>query len=142
MNLTRLAASAAVITILSVGCASAKPAKVSADVNLRKAPNTDSEILTLIPKGTKINVLRCAGGWCQVSWNGHEGFAIARNLGMARARPPRGPGGEYEYGPPGAYGPGPYYGPPGYYGYGPYYRGPYWGPGYGGGPGWGWRRRW
>jgi hypothetical protein len=112
-------------------------------VNLRKAPNTESEILTLIPKGTKIDVLRCAEGWCQVSWNGHQGFAIARNLGMARARPARPPGGggEYEDGPPGPYGPGPY-GPPGYYGYGPYYPGPYWGPGYGWGGGWGWRRRW
>lgn len=144
MNLARVAAGAALVTVLSIGCASAKPAKVSADVNLRKAPNTDSEILTLIPKGTKVDVGKCTNGWCQVSWNGQEGFAIAKNLGMARVRRPRGPGpgGEYEedYGPPGPYGPGPY-GPPGYYG-DPYYPGPYWGPRYGWGPGWGRRRGW
>jgi uncharacterized protein YraI len=148
MSFARVAASAAILTILSIGCALAKPATVSADVNLRKAAGTDSEVLTLIPKGSKVEVGKCTNGWCQVTWNSQDGYAIARNLGLGGTRVaggyrrmyPPGEGGDDGYGPP-MYGPGPGYGPPPpYYGYGPYGYGPYYGP-YGG-PGWGWRGGW
>jgi len=56
-----------------------------ADTNLRKAPRTDSEILMLIPKGTVVEVGDCRGAWCRVSWSGHDGYAIGRNLGIAAA---------------------------------------------------------
>jgi hypothetical protein len=145
MSITRVAASAAILTILSIGCALAKPATVSADVNLRKAAGTDSEVLTLIPKGSKVEVGKCTNGWCQVTWNGQDGYAIARNLGLGGTRVAGGyrrmypPGGEDDgYVP---YGPGPGYPPPPpYYGPGPYYHGP--GPYYGWGPRWGWRGGW
>src|SRR5882724_4406863 len=113
MNFARVGTLATILTILSIGCALAKPAAVSADVNLRKAPGTGSEVLTLIPKGTKVEVGKCNNGWCQVTWNGQEGFAIARNLGLgtrtaARRRPPGGyvPDDDDGYEP--AYGPGYY----------------------------------
>jgi hypothetical protein len=148
MSFARVAISAAVLTILPIGCALAKPATVSADVNLRKAAGTNSEVLALIPKGSKVEVGKCTNGWCQVTWNGQDGYAIARNLGLGGPRVAGGyrrmysPGANDEddgYGPP-MYGPGPGYGPPpAYYGYGPYY-GPYWGPGWGWRGGWG--RRW
>jgi hypothetical protein len=144
MNFARLAASAAILTTLSVGCAAAKPATVAAEVNLRKGPGTDSEILTLIPKGTTVEVGTCTNGWCQVTWNGMDGYSIATNLGLGAA-PVRRPGvvGQGGY-PPDAYPPPPGYvvGPPVYYGPGPYYYG--YGPYYGGyyGRGWGGRRRW
>jgi hypothetical protein len=120
---------------------------VSAKVNLRSGPGTDSEVLATIPAGSAVQVGKCEGEWCAVTWNGQSGYAIARNLNLGGPRQagayPRPPGGYpegTEY-PPGAYGPG--YAPGYVYGppvvYGPaYYYGPrtyYYG-------GWGWRRHW
>jgi hypothetical protein len=133
--------------------ARARPAAVAATVNLRSGPGTDSEIITTIPAGSTVRVTGCSGEWCEVTWNGRSGFAIARNLSIGAPRQagaygpqPRYAGG---YGPqpgyPDGYGPEPgvVYGAPGYYAppavvYGPTYYGPrvYYGPG------WGWRRRW
>jgi uncharacterized protein YraI len=135
MSFVRIAASAAIFTLLSAACATAKPVTLAADTNLRKAPGTDSEVLTLMPKGTTVEVGKCSNGWCETSLDGKDGFAIAQNLGMAPRRAPRVVEEEVEYAPPPVYGPRPayVYGPPVYYGYGPYY-------GYYGG--WGWGRRW
>jgi hypothetical protein len=147
MNVARLAVGAAILSCLAVDLAAAKPATVAAEVNLRKAPGTDSEIITLIPKGTMVEVGTCTNGWCMVSWNGQDGYSIATNLGLGpppvRRRPPPD---QYDYPPPaGTYGPPGYVaGPPVYYEYGPpvyyspYYR-PYYGYGWRGG---GWRHRW
>jgi hypothetical protein len=138
----------------------ARSAAVTATVNLRGGPGTDQEIITTIPAGSAVQVTSCTGEWCEVTWNGRSGYAIARNLSIGGARQagaygprpgyaggaPRQAGG---YGPQpgyaGGYGPEPpaVYGAPGYYAppavvYGPtYYR-----PGVYYGPGWGWRRRW
>jgi hypothetical protein len=60
-----------------------KPLTTISETNLRKAPRTDSEILTVIPKGTSVLVSDCRGGWCEVSWNKRVGYAIGRNLGLA-----------------------------------------------------------
>jgi uncharacterized protein YraI len=138
MSFVRIAASAAVFALLPVAGAIAKPVTTSADTNLRKSPGTSSEVLTLIPKGTSVEVGKCTNGWCQTSLNGQDGYAIAQNLGMAPRRAPREPVVEEEVeevGPP-IYGPRYVVGPPVYYGYGPYY-GFYGGGGY---RGWGWRR--
>lgn len=156
MTSVKAAASAASLMLLMVGVAAAKPVTTTADTNLRKEANTTSPILTLVPKGTSVEVGTCTNGWCAVTSNGQDGFIIARNLGMgpppappqARAPRPRRPAvvGEEMDAPnaPVYYEPGgPAYvvGPPPvvYYGYGPYY-GPYYGRG------WGWRggywRRW
>ena len=59
MNLARLAASVAATAVLATSLAAAKPATVAADVNLRKGPGTDSEIVTLVPKGTMVEVGTC-----------------------------------------------------------------------------------
>jgi uncharacterized protein YraI len=145
MSFVRIAASAVIFTALSAACATAKPIVTTGDTNLRKAPGTASPVLTLIPKGTSVEVGPCTNGWCQASFDGQDGYVIGQNVGMAAARrpPPRGPmvaDGEVVdegYGPPPVvYGPRPYYYGygPGYYGYGPYYRG--WGWGWGGG--WRW----
>jgi hypothetical protein len=152
MNFARLAASAAIVTVLTtlgVDLAAAKPATVASDVNLRKGPGTDSKIITLIPKGTMVEVGNCTNGWCQVSWNGQDGYSIATNLGLGGPPPVRRRpvADAYDYPPPpDTYGPPPGYvvGPSVYYGgpvyYGPYYGRPYYGPGWRGG--WGWRRHW
>ena len=148
MSFVRIAASAALVTLLSAAGATAKPIATTADTNLRKSAGTDSQVLTLIPKGTTVEIGKCSNGWCEASLNGQDGFVIAQNVGMAPARrpPPREPGGVVEeeiddgYGPPVRY-----YGAPVYYGYGPYYGygyGPYYGYGWGYRAGWGWGRRW
>jgi uncharacterized protein YraI len=140
MSLARIAASAAIFTLLSAVCATAKPIATRTETNLRKEPGTKSEVVTLIPKGTTVEVGKCSNGWCQASLNGQDGYVIARNVGMAPVRrpPPRGAQVYDEevddYGPPPAY-----YGPPVYYGY--YGPRPYYGYGWG----WahyGWGRRW
>jgi uncharacterized protein YraI len=143
MNLARLAGSVAIFTALATGVAAAKTVIVAAEVNLRKGPGTDSEIITLIPKGTMVEVGTCTNGWCMVSYDGMDGYSIAPNLGLA-PRPVRRPP-DYDYPPPpGVYPPPPAYvvGPPVYYDpppYGPYYYRPYYGGWRGG---WGWRHRW
>lgn len=146
MNVARVAAGAAVLMVIAVDLAAAKPVTVVAEVNLRKGPGTDSEVLTLIPKGTMVEVGTCTNGWCQVSYNGQDGYSIAPNLGLAPRPAPRPPTGDVaDYPPPpGVYPPPPAYvvGPPVYYGPPAVYYGPccYGGPYYRGG--WGWRHRW
>jgi uncharacterized protein YraI len=150
MNYAGIAASAAIFTLLSTVAATAKPITTTGDTNLRKSPGTSSEVLTLIPKGTSVEVGNCTNGWCQVSLNGQDGYVIAQNLGMAARRASRRPAdveeeADEEIGPP-VYGPGRAYvvGPPAYYGYGPYYYdyGPYYGFYGGWGYSRGWGRRW
>jgi hypothetical protein len=150
MSIVRVAA-AAVIGALSVADAAAKSATVTAEVNLRKGPGTDTEVLTLIPKGSTVEVDKCEKGWCQVKFNDLDGYSIAQNLGLGGPRPVRRPVGPPGYGPPGygpeGYGPQPGYGPQVVYGPGPaYVVGPpppayyYYGPGPYWGPYWRWRR--
>lgn len=122
----------------------ARSALVTANVNLRRGPGTDSEILTTIPGGSPVRITNCSGEWCAVMWNGRRGYAIARNLytgGPRPARQYRVPPGyaaevDDEPGPPVVYGPPAYYPPPVILGPG------YYTPGYYYGPGWGWRRTW
>jgi hypothetical protein len=108
----------------------AKSAAVISSVNLRSGPGTDQEIIATIPAGSRVRVDGCTGEWCEVTWNGQSGYAIARNLsiGAPRQARPYGPQPGYAggYGPPpgaGGYGPQPGaggYGPqPGTGGYGP-----------------------
>src|SRR5690242_5403552 len=110
MSLARIAASAAIFTLLSATGATAKPIAVSTDTNLRKSAGTDGEVVTLIPKGTTVEIGKCNNGWCAASLNGQDGFVIARNVGMApvRGAPPRGRAvveGEIVDEPPVVYGP-------------------------------------
>ena len=128
MRFVRAAASAAIVTLASVACATAKPIATTAETNLRKSPGTDSEVLTLIPKGTTVEIGKCSNGWCAASLDGKDGYVIGRNVGMGPRPAPFRPQvyeEEVVAGPPGPpvyYRPYPYYG---YYGYRPW--------------GWGWR---
>jgi hypothetical protein len=138
MNLARAAAGAAILLLLSADLAAARPVAVISDVNLRRGPSTDTDVITLIPKGTVVEVGSCTNGWCQVSLGPNTGFSIANNLGLGPIRRPLPPPVEGEYPPPPAVvypPPAVVVGPPVVYApyYGPYY-GPYWRGG--------WRRRW
>jgi uncharacterized protein YraI len=88
MPLPRLMLSAALLAAMSAAAA-AKPVTLSAETNLRKAPGTKSEAIGLMPKGTEVEVGECDSGWCKVTWDGQEGYAIARNLGMVVPGAPR-----------------------------------------------------
>ena len=89
--------------------------------------------MTTIPAGAPVNVSGCRVGWCQVTFQGQNGYVIATSLGQRPPAPPR------PYPPPPPVYPSPY--PPPYYGPYPYR---YYGPG----PYWrhrgyyGWRRHW
>lgn len=109
----------------------AKPAYVPSTVNLRSGPGTDKDILGKIPSGSLIDVGECTAGWCAVTWQDKNGYAIQTAIDFTGRVPPRRvsrpryyveePPIYYEVPPPPVY-------------YGPYYRrhyfGPYWGPRY------------
>ena len=137
MRFAGAAAYAAIVTLLSTGAATARPIATLAETNLRKAAGTDSEVVALIPKGTTVEIGKCSSGWCEASFDGKDGFVIARNVGLAPPQAPRrGPPQVYyeeevAVRPPAVYRPAPYFYRP-YYPYGYYYR-PW---------GWGWGWRW
>jgi Bacterial SH3 domain len=70
-------------------------AVAAATVNLRSGPGTDSELVATIPAGSRVQVGECNGEWCAVTWDGHNGYAIARNLSSGGA--PRQAGGYPAY---------------------------------------------
>jgi len=77
---------ATVAVIALTAAASAKPVTLSSETNLRAAPGTKSDLVTAMPKGAAIEVGDCDAGWCKVSYDGKDGFAIERNLGTAPAQ--------------------------------------------------------
>ena len=44
------------------------------NLNLRKEPNTTCEVITSLPKGTKVELVEELDGWFKVIYNGHEGY--------------------------------------------------------------------
>src|ERR1700674_5994328 len=93
MHLARLTLCAATVLTLSAEYVAARPVTTVAETNLRKGPATNSEVVTLIPKGSAVDVDKCSNGWCTVTWNDQTGFAFAGNimgpvLGGARPRRP------------------------------------------------------
>jgi hypothetical protein len=101
------------LAALSSGAVAAAPALVMDDLNLRAGPGFEYGIITAMPAGIIVDAGNCAYGWCQVTFNGINGYADYNWLDFARATAP-------------------VVGPPAYWSsYRPYR--PY--PGYGYGPG-------
>lgn len=125
-RLARVAVCVAAFGVMFAELAHAGPARVASNTNLRQGPGVSFAIITTVPGGTVVDVIRCGGEWCNVMAGSQPGYMIARNLGMGgpvrvvRSLPP----------PVVVVGP-----PPVYYGYGPYY-----GPGFYYGPRRYWRR--
>jgi uncharacterized protein YraI len=145
MTSTRLTTCVAALILLSAASASAEPAYVPSTVNLRTAAGTTNEIVTKIPGGSLVDVASCTDGWCEVTWKGKNGFAIAtaldrsgrvpagRPVAVGRPLPVAGPA-------PLVVEPAPVVvGGPLYYPYRPYYGYGYYGPRYYGYRRW---RRW
>ena len=153
MTLGKITASAAMLLALSAVGAAAAPALATNNVNLRQGPGTTYTVIMTIPGGSNVDVSGCSGQWCQVTFQGQNGYAIATSFDQGGGAPP--PAGYAAAPPPGYAGPPPgvypdapipvspigpppigppiYVGPPPpvYYFYGNGY-GPYYGP-YGGG---------
>ena len=49
----------------------------TSEIRLRKEPNTNCEVLTKIPAGTKLTLLEELEGWYKVSYEGMEGYISA-----------------------------------------------------------------
>ena len=93
MQIKHLALAAGLL-LISAGAASAAPALVTGDLNLRSGPGTNFRVITVLPGGATVNVVDCGGGWCRVAWRGGDGFASRSYLDLggpryAAAPPPR-----------------------------------------------------
>jgi Bacterial SH3 domain len=117
ISVGRLCVSAGLAAALlagSVDLASAAPARVNSNTNLRQGPGTSFTVVTTVPGGSIVEVSRCAGEWCTAHWRGRVGYMIATNLDL-RPGPVAPPPVVYSdpliYGPPYVYGPRIYIGP-------------------------------
>jgi uncharacterized protein YraI len=79
----RLPAALLLIGIGAVLSRCSEAATTKMDARLRTAPGNDRQIVTLIPRGSVVKLSKCAHGWCQVSWHGQTGYALAKNFGIA-----------------------------------------------------------
>ena len=68
------------------GCSDA--AIVTTEVKLQKIAADKSEVLATIPKGGTVKVSGCSNGWCFASWDGREGYILAKyvRVGGAKSR--------------------------------------------------------
>lgn len=62
--------------------ASAAPAQVTANVNLRTGPSTQYYPILVLPAGVGVEVYGCLAGytWCDVSWGNNRGWVSSRYL--------------------------------------------------------------
>lgn len=51
-------------------------------LNVRRDPNTDSEVLGQLPYGTTVDVLDTADGWCRISYNGVPAYVSAQYVSL------------------------------------------------------------
>ena len=58
----------------------AVPMKTTSNVNLRTEPNTDCEILVVIPKGTEVQKLSEKDGWAKITYEEKTGYVSAEYL--------------------------------------------------------------
>jgi Bacterial SH3 domain len=106
MTFGRTAAAAGVLLALSAASAAAAPALATNNVNLRQGPGTTYTVIMTIPGGSNVDVGGCSGQWCQVTFQGQNGYAIATSFDQGGGAPPPGAAG-----PPAGYA-GPPAGPP------------------------------
>ncbi len=90
MEYGKIAAGAAALLALSAGAAAAAPALAVNNVNLRQGPGTTYVVIITIPGGSNVDVGGCNAGWCQVSFQGQNGYVIATSLDQGNGPPPSG----------------------------------------------------
>ena len=120
-----LAGLATLLLGASAATASASPARVYSNTNLREGPGTNFGVVTLVPAGSIVEVTGCAAEWCTTNWRGRVGYMIATHLDQrvgVVAQPVAVYPAPYIYGPPYFYGPRVFIGFGGYRHYGHYGR--------------------
>jgi uncharacterized protein YraI len=65
------------ISIAFVAPALAELAMTGAPVTMRAGPSGKAGIVQHIPQTAEIELLKCARGWCRVSWRGRFGYIPA-----------------------------------------------------------------
>ncbi len=93
MTFGTIAASASVLLALSAAGAAAAPALATNNVNLRQGPGTTYTVIMTIPGGSNVDVSGCSGQWCQVTFQGQNGYAIATSFDQGGGPPPPGAAG-------------------------------------------------
>ena len=73
--------------LLSTGAALAVPATAQTDLNVRSGPGTQYPVVGSIQDGESVDVGRCTGSWCHVSFSGGSGFANRRYLMVGGGAP-------------------------------------------------------
>ena len=81
MNYPKQIACATAALLLSTGLASAAPARVETDLNVRSGEGTGYPVIATMPAGANVDVSGCGDGWCYVS--DYDGFASAAYLDIA-----------------------------------------------------------
>jgi len=74
-----------VLAATSTGASHAAVGTTTTNLALRAAPSSNTELLLTIPAGDKVQVGRCSGGWCKVTWNSYSGYARADGLAVQRS---------------------------------------------------------
>jgi hypothetical protein len=90
MTFGKTVAFAGVLLALSAVSAAAAPALAVNNVNLRQGPGTTYTIIMTIPGGSNVDVSGCDGQWCQVTFQGQNGYAIATSFDQGGGAPPPG----------------------------------------------------
>ena len=90
MTFGKIATSAGVLLALSAASAAAAPALAVNNVNLRQGPGTTYAVIMTIPGGSNVDVSGCSGQWCQVTFQGQNGYAIATSFDQGGGAPPSG----------------------------------------------------
>lgn len=65
------------------GAAGAVPAIVETDLNVRSGPSTGYPVVDTMPAGATVDVVACYSGWCEIVWDGLDGFASRSYLAIA-----------------------------------------------------------
>jgi uncharacterized protein YraI len=74
---------AAVMIAGASSAAWAVPATVETDLNIRSGPSTGYAVLDTMPGGSLVDVIACYQGWCEIVWDGLDGFASRAYLDIA-----------------------------------------------------------
>jgi uncharacterized protein YraI len=72
----RAAAFAALLgpSLLAQDVSAPQSAYTTARLCLREGPSTSSAVITTLPRGRRVSVFSCSGGWCEASYDFRSGY--------------------------------------------------------------------
>lgn len=59
------------------------PGTVTSETKLQQEPTTVSRVLAVISPGGTVKIGDCSNGWCRASFNGHDGFILAKSVRLS-----------------------------------------------------------